>query len=476
MGKGLAFLNLKFFHPGNRDNQQRKWEALQREAAAEKRAKARSAEMVRERELASYRLRIMASSGGAESEDYQRAIRKSQVAFLYEEPPGLRKALDSERSRVADEMRVAEWRSAMADMTRDERRLAERQMEEGLSIHERNARRFSYLKDAPMQAEYVKDMDVVHKPFGKVVKHVKCFKCGQWGHRLGDRLCPKSGHFTREFYGGSASSTAKKGESKEEGETAGGAVKKEEEEGLSDSERAAEEDELVYAEHCIDGTTELLPVDSEVGDAEVEQTSEDTAKASEDPMSGRYFSKRRRVQVATSFDSAGGEEPRKKESITDRYVCIPSHPHTESAKHESKERKDKKGTSDVLLRAAASGMDEVAYIQSLSVDEKRALLAELSSTCSSKSKHSKKEKERKRKRQEHRAAKKKRSESGSSSRTSGSRADSGDERKRDDGRGSERRHDRPEKRRRTRDYSYERDERGYDSDDFRRRRGRRRCY
>jgi len=31
MGKGMAFLNLKFFHPGNRDNQRRKWEAIQKD-------------------------------------------------------------------------------------------------------------------------------------------------------------------------------------------------------------------------------------------------------------------------------------------------------------------------------------------------------------------------------------------------------------------------------------------------------------
>merc|ERR1712173_8358 len=77
----------------------------------------------------------------------------------------------------------------MQSMTREERRFAEREMENGLSVHERKVRRFDFLKNAPMAAEYVKDMEVTHKPFGKLIRNVRCIKCGQWGHRIYDREC-----------------------------------------------------------------------------------------------------------------------------------------------------------------------------------------------------------------------------------------------------------------------------------------------
>ena len=49
MGKGLAFLNLKFFHPANRENQQRKFEALQRHAQRQQRDKERALELAQEK-------------------------------------------------------------------------------------------------------------------------------------------------------------------------------------------------------------------------------------------------------------------------------------------------------------------------------------------------------------------------------------------------------------------------------------------
>lgn len=49
MGKGLAFLNLKFFHPGNKENQRRKWEALQRDAERQRKIKERKLELEQEK-------------------------------------------------------------------------------------------------------------------------------------------------------------------------------------------------------------------------------------------------------------------------------------------------------------------------------------------------------------------------------------------------------------------------------------------
>merc|ERR1712087_926931 len=79
--------------------------------------------------------------------------------------------------------------AAMSQMTREERRFAEKEMETGLTVHERNARRFECLKHAPMEAEYVKNMEVTHRPFGQQIRNVRCIKCGKWGHRIYDREC-----------------------------------------------------------------------------------------------------------------------------------------------------------------------------------------------------------------------------------------------------------------------------------------------
>jgi len=131
---------------------------------------------------------------------YEKELHKAKVAFLYTEPPGLKKQIEKERKKIEEEKRLKDWQEALQHMSKEERRLAEKEMEEGLSVHERNARRFEFLKNAPMVDDYVKNIEgVVHKPFGKVIKHVKCFKCGKWGHSVGDRECEHSVDFTSSF-------------------------------------------------------------------------------------------------------------------------------------------------------------------------------------------------------------------------------------------------------------------------------------
>lgn len=33
-------------------------------------------------------------------------------------------------------------------------------------------------------------VQVVLKPFGQEVRHVRCLRCGQWGHQAGEKICP----------------------------------------------------------------------------------------------------------------------------------------------------------------------------------------------------------------------------------------------------------------------------------------------
>ena len=55
---------------------------------------------------------------------------------------------------------------------------------------EAQAEKFPILQNAPRQGDFTKDLAVHHRPFGVDLQHTKCSRCGQWGHRLGDRECP----------------------------------------------------------------------------------------------------------------------------------------------------------------------------------------------------------------------------------------------------------------------------------------------
>ncbi|ETO20136.1 hypothetical protein RFI_17083 [Reticulomyxa filosa] len=209
MGKGLGFLSLKFYHPTNRENQQRKWEALQRESQQQKRLRERQLEQQKEKELLELRLKIV------QTHDQQQKNRAKNNRSEGDSEGGINitgstsNNASTERShyekelhkaKIDEEKRMKEWREALQHMSREERRLAEKEMEEGLSVHERNARRFEFLQNAPVVDDYVKNIEgVVHKPFGKTIKHVKCFKCGKWGHSVGDRECEFSADFTNKF-------------------------------------------------------------------------------------------------------------------------------------------------------------------------------------------------------------------------------------------------------------------------------------
>jgi len=106
----------------------------------------------------------------------------------------IKKTLEAEKKKKKKNHRKKKWQKAMKKRTKNESRLKEKQMEEGLSIHERNVHRFEFLKNAPVEADYVKDMEVQHKPFGKLLRNVKCFKCGKWGHSIDDRECSMNPH------------------------------------------------------------------------------------------------------------------------------------------------------------------------------------------------------------------------------------------------------------------------------------------
>jgi len=190
MGKGLAFLNLKYWHPTNNSNLQKKWENEQKHAENIKKAKEREIERKREEELARMRT-LIAKRSGPESEQYKACILQAPVAFMYTEPPGLKQARERDRERALHAERKKEYEKyrEMGDLPRDQLRQMEKEMEGSMTVHEKNISRFAFLKNAPMKDDYCKNIEVHHKPFGMTIRNVKCFKCGEWGHRIGDREC-----------------------------------------------------------------------------------------------------------------------------------------------------------------------------------------------------------------------------------------------------------------------------------------------
>lgn len=51
--------------------------------------------------------------------------------------------------------------------------------------------RHAFLRNAPTEGTYTKTNNVQlhHKPFNEVVRNVKCCRCGEWGHKVGEREC-----------------------------------------------------------------------------------------------------------------------------------------------------------------------------------------------------------------------------------------------------------------------------------------------
>ena len=81
-----------------------------------------------------------------DTEMTEKEIKKNELEWMYNEPPGLKKQLDIAKQKADDKKRRKEWKKALDGMSKEERRLAEKEMESGLTIAERNAFRFEFNK------------------------------------------------------------------------------------------------------------------------------------------------------------------------------------------------------------------------------------------------------------------------------------------------------------------------------------------
>merc|ERR1719336_1183353 len=142
---------------------------------------------------------LIAKKKGPDSKQYRDELLHAPVSFMYNEPPGLKEWRVKDKARREQEEKQHQIEETMKNLPKDQRRAMERELEENMSVHERNTRRFAFLKNAPLKDEWCKNVEVNHKPFGVQVNNTKCFKCGGWGHRIGDLTCPATNDPTRSW-------------------------------------------------------------------------------------------------------------------------------------------------------------------------------------------------------------------------------------------------------------------------------------
>jgi len=114
---------------------------------------------------------------------------------MYNAPPGLKEKEQREKEKQEATEKEKLFQGSLVGLSRDEKRKRELEYEETLTDRERQMRRFGHiLQNAPVKNASVNQTtaSLNLKPFGQIIKNVRCFKCGQWGHRVGDAECDYS--------------------------------------------------------------------------------------------------------------------------------------------------------------------------------------------------------------------------------------------------------------------------------------------
>ncbi|CAM9489946.1 unnamed protein product, partial [Ascophyllum nodosum] len=168
-------------------NQKKIWEAEQMDAKRKRDETTANKELQRE----SDRRRYEQMAGGRDPDPASASLN-----FMYAPPPGFQQPQEKEVEEDDEEVKkfkaLAKMKSdpnfSAAASCSELEKLVGRRKNPGVSLAEQQER-FPFLKDAPVEHAYAADVKVNFKPFNNIVRHVKCMRCGEWGHRSGDREC-----------------------------------------------------------------------------------------------------------------------------------------------------------------------------------------------------------------------------------------------------------------------------------------------
>lgn len=232
---GLSFLLKKKFHPARFDNQKRLFIAEQNQAVKNEREVESAKEVLKEKEMLSYEamgamevrdprnsaLKFMysvplakeeegkkAAKGMASLQDYEAKIDQATGdddmvrAFKAKIIQSKLKSLADISGNKAEEgiagptfidppqdySKGKTTQTSASNQSALEREVGGRRIKADLT-HDQLGERFACLKNAPMEGGYAKGIAVKHQPFNEVVRNVQCARCGEWGHRSGEREC-----------------------------------------------------------------------------------------------------------------------------------------------------------------------------------------------------------------------------------------------------------------------------------------------
>lgn len=216
---GLSFLFKKKWHPSRKDNQEKVFIKEQTSIYDKSKEEEAAREVAKEAELQSYvrggdigdrdprtsSLKFMyaqptksgdASSSSSismepqkpqvgEDEDVKRFWKKLKGDFKHED--------DAFDVKMAESREFSSTNATSSSKTFRTQSALEKQVGkktgELLNRSELEARH-PRLKNAPVEGgAYTAQMHLNHKPFLDVIRNVRCLRCGEWGHALGDREC-----------------------------------------------------------------------------------------------------------------------------------------------------------------------------------------------------------------------------------------------------------------------------------------------